>query len=65
MSVTVIFSNHNNGQSTIVVPYQYGDYIIKALHITCVVHARRHGENYVKILESDRELHSQQNKLEF
>lgn len=54
MSVTVEFSSLLKEGNTrkVTVPYDEGDYIIQALHLTCVVNARKYGENYIKkILE--------------
>ena len=53
MSVKVEFSSLNEEYTqNVLVPYAHGDYEIQALHLTCVVNARKYGENYIKkILE--------------
>ena len=56
MSVTVEYSNIIEGKPNrkLIVPYEHGDYEIKALHIMCMVQARRYGKNYIsKILENN------------
>lgn len=48
MSVVVEFDGGNNKVASVTIQYDGGDYVIKALHITCIVSARKYGENYIK-----------------
>jgi hypothetical protein len=55
MSVTVEFqSDDSGGNPKVVIPYNYGDFEIKALHTSCVLAARRHGNKYINVLEKKR-----------
>ena len=56
MSVTVEFKNKddNSGNLSVVITYNYGDFVYSALHITCVSEARRLAERYRNILEKQR-----------
>lgn len=53
MSVIIEFkSNDTGGNPKVTIPYDKGDYEISALHTSCVLEARKYGENYIKkILE--------------
>ena len=54
MSLTIEFKCPDGevGNPVVTIPYDDGDYHIKALHTDCVLQARKYGENYIKkILE--------------
>lgn len=66
MSVTVEFSDIDGGDNLkLVVPYEYGDYNLTQTNITCPVLAERQGNNFIRILEEDREKFSGQQSIKF
>jgi hypothetical protein len=56
-------TGHDGIECELVVPYQYGDHILLARHITCNTVARRYAQRYIQMLERDRAKESKQESL--
>ena len=54
MSITVSFSDGDDGKLRLVIPYAHGDHDIDAMHLTCVANVRKYGNQYIKTLEKER-----------